>query len=190
LFGAGANQAAANLRDNRNREGIPWAGKAITSYAQVRPGALKELQKMTAWWQPLIGVVLGWTLGQFAEWWRQRHRARRYKAAIYVELRDVHSTIKNRVLVIFELLKEFVIEHTIENYPADIPYPIFKAHFSEAVLQFSESERLALTHIYGLIDALNNNFSIMRSNWDTMSGDEMTDNGLSECAANIILILQ
>ena len=63
----------------------------------------------------------------------------------------------------------------MEDYPSDISYPIYKAHFAEIVLQFSESERLALTHIYGLVDALNANFSIIRSNWDTLSGDEISD---------------
>ena len=124
----------------------------------------------------MVGVALGWTLGQTSEWWRQRYRARQRRAAIYVELRDVHSIVKTRVLILNELLKRFVLDRLIEDYPADIPYPIFKAHFADVVLKFSESERLALMHIYGLIDGLNANFSIMRSNWDTMSGDEPLNN--------------
>jgi hypothetical protein len=127
---------------------------------------------MADWWQPLVGVGLGWVLGQSSDWWRQRRRARQYRRAIYVELRDVHSTLKTRILILKVMLQKCLDEGSIEDYPSDIVYPIFKAHFSEVSLQFSESERLGLVHIYSLIDALNANFSLIRSNWDTLSSDE------------------
>lgn len=163
---------AVNLLDTR---GSPGPCEEPTTRWQRRVPPL-EGEKMTQWWQPLAGVILGWTLGQLSEWWRQRYRARRRRVAIYVELRDVQSTVKTRILVLKELLRKFITERVLEDYPADIPYIIFKADFAEIALQFSESERLALMHIYGLVDALNANFLIIRSNWDTMSGDEMLNN--------------
>jgi hypothetical protein len=127
---------------------------------------------MSNWWQPLIGVVVGWVLGQSTEWWNRRRRARRYKQAIYVELMDVHSAVKIRISAMREMLKEFLMHRTMSNVLANIPYTIFKSHFVEISLQFTESERLALSHIYVLIDSLNFNFSIIRDNWDIISGNK------------------
>jgi hypothetical protein len=113
---------------------------------------------MVDWWQPLVGVSLGWVLSQSGEWWRQKRRARQYRTAIYAELKDVHSTIKTRSLVIKEALQTYVNNNVFQEYPADISNIIFKAHFAEVSLQFSESERLALVHIHSLVDALNKQF--------------------------------
>ena len=85
---------------------------------------------MSNWWQPLIGVVVGWVLGQSTELWSQRRRARRYRQAIYVELMDVHSAVKTRINAMREMLKEFLMHRTMSNILADIRYTIFKAHFA------------------------------------------------------------
>lgn len=115
------------------------------------------------WWQPLAGVSVGWILGQSTEWWRQKRRALLYRKTIYVELRDVHSTIKTRIEIMKHMLRSFLSEGNIKSFIIDIKYPIFQSHFGEVNLQFTESECLALTHIYSLIEALNFNFSISLS---------------------------
>jgi hypothetical protein len=123
------------------------------------------------WWHPLVGVILGWILGQGTELWRQHYRARRYKNEIYIELRDIHSVVKTRAILLMHLLQKFVREGVFDEYPQDIAYFIFKSRYPEISLRFSESERLALVTIYGAVDALNANFSLIRASWDTMGSD-------------------
>jgi hypothetical protein len=125
---------------------------------------------MADWWQPLVGVTVGWILGQSTEWWRQKRRARQYRAAIYAELRDVHSTIKTRIEILKEVLSTYISKQTVKSFIADVDCRIFQAHFSELSLEFTESERLALVSIYKLVEHLNFNFSLIRSNWDIQSG--------------------
>ena len=108
--------------------------------------------KMTkGWWQPLVGVILGWMLGQGGELWRQHYRARRYQNEIYVELRDVHSVVKTRAALIKHILAKFIDQGVLDEYPQDISYFIFKSRFPEVSMRFTESERLALVNIYGSV---------------------------------------
>jgi hypothetical protein len=86
----------------------------------------------------------------------------------------VHSIVKTRTVLLRHMLTKFVEEGMIDEYPVDIPYFIFKSRYPEVSHHFSESERLALVHIFGMVDSLNANFSIIRANWDTMSGDEVS----------------
>jgi hypothetical protein len=105
---------------------------------------------MKGWWQPLVGVGVGWILGLSTEWWRQNRRAQRYREAIYIELRDVHSTVKTRIEIMKQMLTSYITEGNIKSFIADIKYYIFQSHFAEISLRFTESERLALVHIYTL----------------------------------------
>lgn len=142
---------------------------------------------MKGWWQPLFGVGVGWLLSQGTEWWRQKRRARQYRQAIYLELRDVHSTIKTRLEIMKVILCTYISTRKIEVFIVDVKSYIFQSHFADAILQLTESERLALIHIYTLIESLNFNFSIIRENWDITSGDEEANN---EKARKIIQVTE
>jgi hypothetical protein len=130
---------------------------------------------MADWWQPLVGVSVGWGLGQATEWWRQLHIARRYRLAIYVELRDAHSTLKTRIGILRHILESFIENQTLDGLPSDIKFPIFESHFANVSLHFTESERLSFGHLYARVEELNSKFSIMRSCWDFQSGVEDKD---------------
>jgi hypothetical protein len=130
-----------------------------------------------AWWQPLVGVSLGWLLAQLTEWWRQERRSHRYRDAIRAELRDIHSSVNTRIDDIKGFMKKGQIQRGVD-LPVNISHQIFKTRFSEILLDFTERERLLLVHVYDTVDGLNANFSTIRQHSDVYLGreDSINDN--------------
>jgi hypothetical protein len=96
----------------------------------------------------------------------------KYRRAIYVELRDVHSTLKTRLEGIRRAMAEFLTHRKITALPSEIEFPIYEKWFVEVVLQFTESERLAYSHIYQKLRHLNWQFAEQQQLWDVFSSDK------------------
>jgi len=137
-------------------------------------------------WIPQLGVLVGSALGQCAELFRQKRWLRRYYGASYTELQDVHSALKTRVHAVHEALATFLETHAITSFPTQIDHSIFRAWFADCAPEFTESERLSLTHIYGHVDNLNWQFSQMRDNWDLLSGNQVEDLEKKRCIIRLM----
>ena len=122
---------------------------------------------------PLLGVLVGWALGQSARLLHRKRPLERYDDASYAELREAHSALKTRVHDLHEALATFLETRAITYFPAPIDDNNFRAWFTDGGLELSESERLSLTHIFGHLDNLNWRFSQIRANKDFLSGNQV-----------------
>ena len=119
----------------------------------------------------LVGIFVGWLLGFATEEWRRCRRLKLYRRVIYEELRDVHSAIKTRTGGLEQTIKAYLAGKPDAHAPTTINSPAFNRWFAETALEFTESERLALTHIYSQLEGLNWNFGVIRENWEINTED-------------------
>jgi hypothetical protein len=133
----------------------------------------------SSWWLPYLGIVgtvagtlMGWGLGFWSRLYFEQRDAKRHRDAIYIELKDVHSALKTRLEAMRRGLSEFVKQGKITALPSEIDFPIYEKWFAEVVLQFTESERLALTHIYRKMRHLNWQIGEQQQLWDVHGADK------------------
>jgi hypothetical protein len=135
------------------------------------------------WWlgvvTPAVSALLGAVFGAGAtilvRLWFERRDAQKYRKAIYLELKDVQTAIATRFAGARHALLEFVTHRKITALPSEIMFPIYEKWFAEIVLQFTESERVALNHIYQKIRHLNWQLREQRQHWDVF-GDDVAEN--------------
>ncbi len=132
---------------------------------------------MTAWWQPLVGVVAGWLLGQGTEVIRQKRRARKNKKAISAELRDIHSYATLIINDTVEFMKTLKITKGVDLPTHNIINQVFKTTLSATLLYFTERERLLIVRVHDAVDRINAFFSPLRLGDVYLgTGDSITEN--------------
>ncbi|SFM70952.1 hypothetical protein [Marinobacter zhejiangensis] len=112
---------------------------------------MEELSKSTV---TLLGVVVGWLLGQGSELLRSHLKNRKLVGALNAELKDLQAHLeKSMERCAKSINTDDAPRATI--WPHAITHPIYTQYYPEICLHITSDQRLSINSIYGHIATFN-----------------------------------
>src|SRR6266851_4381265 len=103
----------------------------------------------------LGGVALGWVLGEASGWIKAKRRSRVLKRALLAEISDARGWLNRTRLVVESAMQLALYRVLLTVGPIKFRPHIYTAHFAEASLHLTESDRISFNAIYHLVDTVN-----------------------------------
>ena len=108
---------------------------------------------------PLVGVILGWILGEGTHWLREVFRRRRLRKALLVELEDLGSWLDRARRENETALRATANLKLPASLSLAIPTHVYDKYFAEISPWLSRSERFSYASIFGLVREINGRYA-------------------------------
>lgn len=96
----------------------------------------------------LLGVVVGYCLGEGTRWVREKLRARRLKRVVRVELTSIRAQINDKKNILLQAIQALCTEKVLPMISVHTIRTGYEAHFDDLYERYSDRERNCLHVIY------------------------------------------
>lgn len=116
----------------------------------------------------LLAVTLGWVLGTFTSWIRQRHKRRQVRLALIQEIEDTRLIFLESKATLEEALRITLQTGVYHAVPHQTPNHIYKNHFHLVAPYLKLTERMSFNRIYAFVDETNQQYRSINSALDEL----------------------